>query len=95
MIGRALATLPREARARFPPDGAPGLRVPRPRGRRHVAVDASHGFRITRLWTDAAERFWVAPSAEVKEGERVLGYAACVVKDAWTRIQASGPNAPA
>lgn len=51
---------------------------------------------------DAAEllearlaRGWRPTPSQLKEGERVLGYAACVVKDAWTRIQASGPDDPA
>jgi hypothetical protein len=40
-------------------------------------------------------RGWRPTPSQLKEGERVLGYAACVVKDAWTRIQASGSDGTA
>ena len=38
-------------------------------------------------------RGWRPTPSQLKDGERVLGYAACVVKDAWTRIQAPGSDA--
>ena len=40
-------------------------------------------------------RGWRPTPSLLKDGERVLGYAACVVEDFRTRIQASGSDGPA
>ena len=37
-------------------------------------------------------RGWRPTPSRLKEGERILGYAACVVKDFQTRFQASESN---
>ena len=37
-------------------------------------------------------RGWRPTPSQLKEGARVLGYAACEVEDAWTRIQAPRPD---